>query len=200
MSERKHADLWTELVDEAGEGEIDRAASVSVAEAEADLKAAGFDVAAERAKAGAFLDAMAGAASSSKSEEAAPRVAEASRRKGPRPAVLWLAAAATFVVAGGALYATIQSSSPANVSHPPLPEPPIPAPSLPSADDLRLAAELRRTATAACDAKQWSVCLAELDKARAMDPGGDDASTVKGLRDKAIAGILEPPEAPPPRK
>jgi hypothetical protein len=198
MSERKYADLWKELTDEAGEDEIDRAASVSVAEAEADLKAAGFDVAAERAKAGAFLDAMASGASSSKSEEAAPRVAEASRRKGTRPAVLWLAAAATFVLAGGALYATLQSPPP--VSHPPPPEPSTPAPSVPSADDLRVAAELRRTAAAACDAKQWSVCLADLDKARAVDPGGDDASTVKSLRDKAIAGILEPPEAPPPRK
>jgi hypothetical protein len=69
MSERKHADLWNELVDEAGEEEIDRAVSVSVAEAEADLKAAGFDVAAERAKAGAFLDAMERGASIAKSEE-----------------------------------------------------------------------------------------------------------------------------------
>ncbi len=71
---------------------------------------------------------------------------------------------------------------------------------MPSADDLRVAAELRRAAAAACDAKQWSVCLAELDKARVVDPGGDDASTVKSLRDKAIAAILESPEAPPPRR
>ena len=56
MSERKHADLWKELVDEAGDEEIDRAASVSVAQAEAELAAAGFDVAAERAKASAFLE------------------------------------------------------------------------------------------------------------------------------------------------
>jgi hypothetical protein len=195
MSERKHADLWTELVDEAGEEEIDRAASMSVAQAEAELKAAGFDVAAERAKAGAFLDALESEASTSKSEKAAPRVAEASRRKGTRPVVLWLAAAATFVLAGGALYATLRPPPP--VSHPPPPEPSTPAP---SADDLRVAAELRRTAAAACDAKQWSVCLAELDKARAVDPGGDDASTMKSLRDKAIAGILEPPESPPPRR
>ena len=186
MSERKYADLWKELTDEAGEDEIDRAAGVSVAEAEADLKAAGFDVAAERAKAGAFLDAMASGASSSKSEEAAPRVAEASRRKGTRPAVLWLAAA-TFVLAGGALYATLQSPPP--VSHPPPPEPSTPAPSVSSADDLSVAAELRRTAAAACDAKQWSVCLAELDEARAVDPDGDDALTVKSLREKAMAGL-----------
>ena len=60
-----------------------------------------------------------------------------------------------------------------------------------------MAAELRLEAAAACDAKQWSVCLAELDEARAVDPGGDDASTVKTLRDKAMAGLRESPEAPP---
>ncbi|HEY8038956.1 MAG TPA: hypothetical protein VIF15_04150 [Polyangiaceae bacterium] len=43
--------LWEKLVDEI----IDEAASVSVAQAEADLAAAGFDVAAERARAEAFL-------------------------------------------------------------------------------------------------------------------------------------------------
>ncbi len=66
-----------------------------------------------------------------------------------------------------------------------------PAPVVPSATDLATAAELRRKAAAACDAKQWSVCLAKLDDARAVDPGGDDALAVKTLRDKAIAGRQE---------
>ena len=187
MSERKHADLWRELVDEAGEGEIDRAASVSVAEAEAELTAAGFDVAAERAKAGAFAGALGSEGSTSK--QTAPRIVEGTRRKGPRAAVVWLAASATFAVAGGALYATLR---PSPVSHPaPPPRPSSPAPVAPSADDLAVAAELRRKAASACDAKQWSVCLAELDAARAVDPDGDDASTVKSLRDKAMAGSRE---------
>jgi hypothetical protein len=116
---------------------------------------------------------------------------EAPRRRGPRPAVLWLAAAATFAVAGGAVYATLhRSPEPVAKGHPP--EPSTPAPVVPSADDLVVAADLRGKAAVACDAKQWSVCLAELDEARAVDPGGDDASTVKSLRDKAIAGILAP--------
>ena len=123
MSERKHADLWRELVDEAGEEEIDRAANVSVTQAEAELRAAGFDVAAERAKAGAFLDAL-GAG------RARPREGpvEAPRRKRPRPAVLWLAAAATFAVAGGAVYATLhRSPEPVAKGHPPEPSTPAPA-------------------------------------------------------------------------
>ncbi len=193
MSERKHADLWRELVDETGEDEIDRAASVSVAEAEAELKAAGFDVAAERAKAGAFVDSLGSGAPSSTAKEPAPRagvVGEGRRRKGPRAAVVWLAAAATFAVAGGALYATLRRS-PVPVAHPPPPTPSSPAPGVPSADDLAVAAELRRKAAAACEAKQWSACLAELDDARAVDPDGDDASAVKSLREKAIAGSRE---------
>ncbi|HXN32254.1 MAG TPA: hypothetical protein VN894_10350 [Polyangiaceae bacterium] len=68
---------------------------------------------------------------------------------------------------------------------------------MPSATDLAAADLLRRQATAACGAKQWSLCLADLDKARAADPGGDDAPVVKSLRDKAIAGIEQKPEAPP---
>jgi sirohydrochlorin ferrochelatase len=48
-------EIWRQLVDEAGEDEIDRAASVTVAQAEKDLADAGFDVAAERARAAALL-------------------------------------------------------------------------------------------------------------------------------------------------
>lgn len=50
--------LWQRLVDEAGEDLIERAAAVSVAQAEKDLAAAGFDVAAERARAVARIVAL----------------------------------------------------------------------------------------------------------------------------------------------
>jgi hypothetical protein len=190
MSDRKHVDLWKKLVDEAGEDEIDRAASVSVEQAEADLKAAGFDVAAERAKANAFLDALESGAPRSAPREApqvtppAARVAGEKRRARRRPAFAWLAAAATLGgVAGGALVAALQP--PAIVS---APRPP----------DVVAAIDLRRQAAAACDTKQWSLCLADLDRARVADPGGDDAPGVKSLRDKAIARIVQKPEVPPP--
>jgi len=59
---RPASDLWKELVADAGveeeEDAIARAASLSVKEVEAELAAAGFDVAAERAKASAFLEAL----------------------------------------------------------------------------------------------------------------------------------------------
>jgi hypothetical protein len=57
-SPRSPQSLWKELVDEAGEDAIEAAAAVSVAQAERDLAAAGFDVAAERAAALAWLDEL----------------------------------------------------------------------------------------------------------------------------------------------
>jgi hypothetical protein len=54
--------LWQELVDEAGEELIEQAAAVSVAQAEKELAEAGFDVAAERARAEAFLASLEGGA------------------------------------------------------------------------------------------------------------------------------------------
>jgi hypothetical protein len=162
MSSRK-ADLWNRLVDEASEDEIDRAASVSVEQAERELAAAGFDVAAERAKASAFLDAL------ERGElGAATPDASATRRKAQRPVVLWLVAAATAVAAAGVTYAALQ---------------PTPTPTSPAPD----AADLRRRATAACDAQRWSECLADLDQARDADPAGDDTPAVKSLRAKAAA-------------
>ena len=209
-----------ELVDEAGEDAIDGAATVSVAQAEAELKAAGFDVAAERAKANAFLDALVGEASSAEAErptarEAATRAietarspaegtrpaegarpaegkrptegtrpADGTRRKASRARVVWLAAAAFLAVVGGTVYEELHPEDFAG--HPP-PTPTGSAPVVPSATDLAAAAELRHKAAAACDAKQWSVCLAALDEARAVDPGGDEAVAVKALREKAVA-------------
>jgi hypothetical protein len=200
MSERKHADLWEELVDEAGEDEIDRAASVSVAQAEAELKAAGFDVAAERAKASALLDALQSGApeevtkvkeagNALEAPQATPprsRSAEEKRRTRARPPVAWLAAAAMLGVAAGA-------ALDAGLRPPEL----VGRPAPPSAAALSAAADLRRQAAAACDTKQWTVCLADLDEARAVDPAGDDTPTVKTLRDKALAEILGKPAAPP---
>jgi len=50
--------LWEELVDEAGEDEIEAAANVSVEEATRELREAGFDLEDERAHAESFLSAL----------------------------------------------------------------------------------------------------------------------------------------------
>jgi hypothetical protein len=71
MSKRKAA-LWRKLVAEAAEAEIDAAASISVEQAEKDLAAWGFDVAAERAKAEAFLAGLEGRVSETRVKAAPP--------------------------------------------------------------------------------------------------------------------------------
>jgi hypothetical protein len=64
--------LWQKLIDEAGEELIEEAAAVSVAQAEKELAEAGFDVAAERARAEAFLASLEGAAPEAPTGPAAP--------------------------------------------------------------------------------------------------------------------------------
>jgi hypothetical protein len=51
-------EVWRKLVEEAGEDEIERAANRSIEDVERELAALGFDVAAERAEAKAFLEAL----------------------------------------------------------------------------------------------------------------------------------------------
>jgi hypothetical protein len=59
--------------------------------------------------------------------------------------------------------------------------------------EMATAVDLRREAADACEAKQWAVCLADLDEARAHDPGGDEGPAVKTLRAAAIVGIRKKP-------
>jgi hypothetical protein len=90
MPERKHADLWNRVVDEAGEDEIERAATVSAEQAKAELKGAGIDAATERAKANAFIAALEngtlGASQSPPSTPSAPATEAVSARSAPRSA------------------------------------------------------------------------------------------------------------------
>ena len=125
-------------------------------------------------------------------QDAAP-----ARRQRQRPVVLWIAAAATVVVAAGALYAAL-SQPPRSGPVPPAPSPSTPAPLPPAVPDLVAAVDLRHQARAACDAKQWTACLAKLDQARAADPDRDDAPTAKALRDRATAGLAKKPDPPLP--
>ena len=58
MAPISHEELWGRLVDEAGEDEVERASRVTVARAERELAAAGYDVKAERAKARALTEEL----------------------------------------------------------------------------------------------------------------------------------------------
>jgi hypothetical protein len=225
MSKRTPENIWRQIVDEAGEDEIERAANVSVEEAERELAAAGFDVAAERAKAGAFLDRLESGGPGERETEtpdeddrasqsgeqlrvpaqavaAVEQVAPLSsiapgRRRRRRPVVLWVAAAATVTVGAAALVTALQPAPephapPAPTASPSTPGPsPSVVPSPTAAPDLIAAADLRGRAAAACEAAQWSACLARLDQARALDPAGDGAPSVQAIRAQATRGALD---------
>ena len=174
-------ETWRELVDEAGEAEIEKAAQVSVAQAEKELAAAGFDVAAERAKGEAFLaDIEAGRPVSGLTATAAPpkppgvaevipmahaKTAGAAAPSRPRMnRMWWLAAAAAAAVVVGAI-----AIPTANV--------------VVSASPKEHADALRREATAACKARRYAECEKQLDEARALDPDGEQAADVKAQRE-----------------
>jgi hypothetical protein len=173
---RSKRDIWNELVDEASKAEVDAAASVSVEQAEAELKAAGFDVAAERAKASAFLDDL-----------ARPAGGRAPRRE--RSVVVWLAAAAVVVGVGSLVYVATRSKEPEAIG---------PAPPESAAPDRSVTADdWRRKAATDCNAERWTACIADLDRARQLDPTGDDAPPVQDLRAKAAEGRDKPPRRNP---
>jgi hypothetical protein len=119
-SKRTPEDLWKQLALEAGEEEIERAASVSVAQAERELHAAGFDIRAERAKGNALLDELASDATSGTvvRQSAVEPTAWVTGPQAPRrrsPAMRWtllLAATLAAATAGGLIYALGHRSKP----------------------------------------------------------------------------------------
>lgn len=80
----------------------------------------------------------------------------------------------------------------------------------PSAEPLRVAGELRRSALATCDSATddagWKACLEGLDRAKSLDPAGDKAPAVQSARRSAEEHLaprektkdlnLTPPPAP----
>ncbi|MGD0526483.1 MAG: hypothetical protein ABSE49_15150 [Polyangiaceae bacterium] len=190
--------LWRKLVDEAGEELIEEAAAVSVAQAEKELAEAGFDVAAERAKAEAFLASLEGvaAAEGEAAAEAVPqeppeslpeRPAKRPSRKA-RPAVVWAAtAAAAAVAAGTAVTAYVTTSGPGVSTRTPPPPPSTAGPVENPPSDLAIAAELRRRAATALTMGHADECLALLDAAAVKDPPGDATPEVQELRKRAAA-------------
>jgi hypothetical protein len=180
---RTATEVWQKLVDEAGEDEVERAANMSVEEAERELAAMGFDVAAERAEGEAFLDALArgedvGALDDAEGRRSQVRAKLATApspvdRKRARGKAALIAAAAT-VVLGGAAYAALRHHEPA-----PSPSPPTPN------EDLVAAKDLRRRASEALDKGDWVECLMLLNQAREKDEAGDARPEVLRMRANA---------------
>jgi DNA-directed RNA polymerase specialized sigma24 family protein len=81
-------------------------------------------------------------------------------------------------------------------------EPPAPTATVePEPTPLERAAELRLKAFDECRAERWQACLDGLDRAKALDSGGDAAPAVGAARDAATRGLAPAPSesaAPPP--
>jgi DNA-directed RNA polymerase specialized sigma24 family protein len=103
-----------------------------------------------------------------------------------------LAAVAALAVLALALWAIWRGRATPGPKDIALPEP-VPSP-------VEQATELRRVALGRCDAKDWKPCLDGLDRAKAIDPVGDEASRVQNARAAAGRALEAPPapsEAPP---
>ena len=170
MPARRAEDLWQQLVGEAGEGEIERAAGVSVAQAEKELAEAGFDVAAERAKATALAAEM--GAGSTASAKGASR---ATRRR------VVAVGAALLVAVAIAVIAAVIAIPRGDVASP-----------VPVGELKKRAAEIRRDAFAACDAQRYRDCETRLDEARALDPEGEQATEVQARRRQLLSAPRGP--------
>jgi hypothetical protein len=141
MAPRNQADLWRDLVAEAGDDAALNAAQVTSADAERELAAAGFDVAEERAKAAAHLRALDSFEAPSKPEAKAPveeqawvrRVPPASLRERPSsPRWVWLVAATlALATMGGLLYGLAHRPKPVDLPRE-VPTLEVPAPTAPA--------------------------------------------------------------------
>jgi hypothetical protein len=181
MAGRRAEEVWQTMVDEAAEDEIDRAAATSVEQAEKDLAEAGFDLAAERARAAAFLAGLGVGQPKSghvlrlvPTEKPVIAVDQPSRTR-TRWMVL-LAAAAMGLAAVLAIPVLTSVSRPG-----------------PGSEESvkKEAAKLRHEAFAACDAHRSQECRGKLDQARALDPAGDADPEVQARR-RALEGLAPP--------
>jgi hypothetical protein len=149
-------------VDEAVDVEMARVLAMTPEERARELRAAGVDIEAERAKADAWLEKAKGAAVA---PEDAPSRGDARPRGRFAIRTIALLAAAIVGVLAGVFVVPRFTGAGGDVASPP-----------PSA------AQLREKAFAACEAQKWNECLDLLDKARAKDPAGEADERVQLLR------------------
>jgi len=206
MSKRTPEQVWRTAEKEATEEEIEfqRACNTSVAEAEKELAATGLDPKAERERAGDWRRQIEERVAARKRKELLDRERARSLRpeRRSRPAFVWLVAATLGAAVGGGLVYVTMHREPAPTPAPvPGPTPSrAPEPVEPAPPQLVSAADLRRDAFQECDVHEWDACLADLDRARAMDPAGDTAPQVQAARKQAIDHIVtnKPPKPPRP--
>jgi hypothetical protein len=202
VSKRRTAsEVWDILAVEAGEDEIEAAATMTDAQVDEYLSAHGFDPAELDAKADALLDAMAGRAALREAATAAETAAVKGAAPVPlrsderrrRPSVVWLAAAVATAGAVGTYVALHEGEQGPHRAGPDQALPPstsVPAP--PSSSDLVTARELRQQAAERYAHLDSVGAERYLDEARQFDPEGDKAPEVQELRRKLRPLKLDP--------
>jgi hypothetical protein len=195
MSKREPHEVWRALVKEVAdeEAEFQRAASATPEEVDRSLAAQGLDPKAERQAAADFRREIEQRVALRKAREAEQQARSRSERPQvrSRPLVLLFAAAVGAAVGGGLVYTMTHPPPPAPAPAPPNPTPAPEPPPVDSVepvlvDPLVAAATFRQEAVAMCEAHHWGSCLADLDRARDLDPAGDAAPLVKKTRDRAM--------------
>jgi hypothetical protein len=152
------------IEDQAADDDMESVLAMSREERRAELARAGFDLAAGDAQARARHVAAL----------AASNPVTPIRRRSPLRAVMLAAAGLAFAVAvvgGGAILLNEGKHVAA----------PYPGPA-PAA--LREAAGLRRQAADACDAKKLPECIDRLERARVLDPDGDESPEARAIHDE----------------
>jgi hypothetical protein len=185
--------IWNVLLDQAREDDafeaiVSATDALSDEQVEAELHLAGVPLAELHAAALASLGESAPALPDQPVQAVAQvvRLPSIEKPKRRRPAVFWLAAAATTATAfGGVLYATLHSPSQPAPEPAPVPSPSSPAPVVSAPPDLVAARDLRARARDALAMGYATQCLDLLDQAKSIDPAGDAAPDIVALRRKA---------------
>ena len=204
---RTAAEIWEELVLEAGEDEIEAACRMTDEEVEAYLAANGFDVAEEKRKAEAFLTALGGRAPAREASpvvQASDPVSERDQRLGrdtrrTRPperrklgsSAGWVATVATAAL--GVTAATSVVLATPNGHGDIQPDRPAPPQVSPAAAEAR---ELRERARGKLDEWLPADCLELLDEAATKDPQGDQSPEVVEMRNTATERLQVGPKSP----
>ncbi len=173
MSKRTPEETLAAIESQAADDEMDDVLAMTPEERRRELAAAGFDLAANDAKADALHAATQAAPTSTAT------VVPIRTRRALRVVALL---AAVFAIAG---LVTILARRDPNVA---LPHPDTPSPSDEPTQAQRAAAELRKQAAAACDAKKVEECVDRINEARDLDPAGDMSPEAKAIRER-IEGL-----------
>src|SRR5271166_5048225 len=180
MSERSPEEIVKLLEDQAVEDEMREVAKMSDADLDAELRQAGSDPAEVASRVKPPRRDLGGAA-----REERQRPATRPTRRAP---VVWAAVVAAAASLSG-LFAWKGQEVAAWWKHEPqrqeLPrEPPVPELTL-----AQQAEKARQEARAACDRRDWTACREKLDRARELDPSGDNTPWIRIERENAYDAL-----------